>query len=125
MADWELYFIIWSTEKGSNELVNKITGKLLYDSNLPNDEIGSDGSVEMWGITTTAHKAKYVMFNVTVTMREISIEFQMEKIYLVTDETGAHGTGNVINQYTQILEGKHIEIIRQVPRSLETNLLDL
>ena len=47
------------------------------------------------------------------------------KPYLVTDKTEAHGTGNAINQYTQILEEKNIEIIPKVPRSLETHLLDL
>ena len=60
MADWELYFFVWFLEKGSNELVKKITGKLFCDSNPPNYEIGSDGSVEMCGITTTALQAKYV-----------------------------------------------------------------
>ena len=33
--------------KGSTELVKKITGKLFCDSTLPNDEIGSDDSVEI------------------------------------------------------------------------------
>ena len=66
------------------------------------------------------------MMEVTVTMREIFDWIPKEKkLYLVTNKTGAHGTGNAINQYTQILEGQNIEIIWQVPRSLETNLLDL
>ena len=47
--------------KGSTELVDKITGKLFFDSTLPNDEIGSDGSVEMCGITTIALQAKDVI----------------------------------------------------------------
>ena len=47
--------------KGSNELVKKITGKLFCDSTLPNDEIGSDGSVAIRGITTTALQAKDVI----------------------------------------------------------------
>ena len=35
-------------------------GKLFSDYTLPTDEIGSDGSVEMNGITTTALQAKCV-----------------------------------------------------------------
>ena len=34
---------------------------MFCDSTLPNDEIGSDGSVEMRGITTTALQAKDVI----------------------------------------------------------------
>ena len=40
--------------KGLNEFVEKKRGKLFHDSTLPNDETGSDGSVVMHGITTTA-----------------------------------------------------------------------
>ena len=46
--------------KGSNEFVEKKRGKLFRDSTLPNDEIGSDGSVAMHGITTTVLQAEYV-----------------------------------------------------------------
>ena len=44
--------------KGSNEFVEKKRGKLFRDSTLPNDGIGSDGSVAMHGITTTALQAE-------------------------------------------------------------------
>ena len=38
--------------KGSNELSNKKRGKQFRYSTLPDDEIGSYGSVAMHGITT-------------------------------------------------------------------------
>ena len=36
-------------------------GKLIRDSTVPNYEIGSDGSVEIHGITTTTLQAKDVV----------------------------------------------------------------
>jgi len=48
------------------------------------------------------------------------------KCYLYMDNAGGHGTEDAINEYTKILETKYnIEIVHQVPRSLETNCLDL
>ena len=46
--------------KGSNESAEKQRGKLFRDSTLPNDGIGSDGSVAMHGITTTVLQAEYL-----------------------------------------------------------------
>ena len=47
-------------------------------------------------------------------------------IYLVMDNAGGHGTKDAVDQYTKELLDKHnIEIIQQVPRSPETNVLDL
>jgi len=49
-----------------------------------------------------------------------------EKIYLVMDNTGGHGTDIAIAQYTAILANDHnVEVVWQVPRSPETNMLDL
>jgi hypothetical protein len=49
-----------------------------------------------------------------------------ETIYLVMDNAGGHGTDEAIEQYTKYLWEEHkIEIIWQVPRSPETNMLDL
>jgi len=48
-----------------------------------------------------------------------------ETLYLVMDNAGGHGTNDVKAQYTAILAEKNIEIVWQVPRSPETNLLDL
>ena len=59
MADFELYFFVWSMEKGGMNLLRKI-GKFFRDSTLPNYEIGSDGNMATYGITTTAHQAKDV-----------------------------------------------------------------
>ena len=47
-------------------------------------------------------------------------------IYLIMDNAGGHGTKDAIAEYVQDLKDDHnIEIIWQVPRSPETNLLDL
>ena len=46
--------------KGLNEFVEKKRGKLFRDSTLPNDEIGSDGSVAMHGITNTEFQDNYL-----------------------------------------------------------------
>ena len=59
MANWKLYLFVWSMAKGWMNSSIKI-GKLFSDYTLPTDEIGSDGSVEMNGITTTALQAKCV-----------------------------------------------------------------
>ena len=49
-----------------------------------------------------------------------------DKIYLVMDNAGGHGTKTAVGDYTKQLLDKHnIEIIQQVPRSPETNVLDL
>jgi hypothetical protein len=49
-----------------------------------------------------------------------------ELIYLVMDNAGGHGTDVAWETYTADLEEKHkVRIIRQCPRSPETNLLDL
>jgi len=48
-----------------------------------------------------------------------------EKIYLVMDNAGGHGTSEAIDEYTNRLKEYNVEIIWQVPRSPETNLLDL
>ena len=49
--------------KGSNELAEKKPGKFFLDSTILNDEIGSDGSVEMLGITTTILQDKYLEYD--------------------------------------------------------------
>lgn len=47
-------------------------------------------------------------------------------IYLVMDNAGGHGTDKAVEAYTkQLLDEHKIEIIQQVPRSPETNVLDL
>ena len=48
-----------------------------------------------------------------------------EKIYLSMDNAGGHGTNDAIQQYTELLAADNIEIIWQVPRSPETDMLDL
>jgi hypothetical protein len=49
-----------------------------------------------------------------------------EKNYLFMDHAGGHGTNAAIQQYTAILRDQfNVQIVRQVPRSLETNILDL
>jgi hypothetical protein len=49
-----------------------------------------------------------------------------ETVYLVMDNAGGHGTSEAIKTYTQMLMDEYnIEIFLQVPRSPETNLLDL
>ena len=49
-----------------------------------------------------------------------------ETIYLVMDNAGGHGTAEAVQTYTRMLMDKYnIEIIHQIPRSPETNLLDL
>ena len=48
-----------------------------------------------------------------------------EKIYLVMDN-GGHGTDIAIEQYTTTLKNDYnVEVVWQVPRSPETNMLDL
>ena len=47
-------------------------------------------------------------------------------VYLVMDNAGGHGTDDCVKEYTRILvEDYNIQIIQQVPRSPETNVLDL
>jgi len=48
-----------------------------------------------------------------------------DKLYLVMDNAGGHGTNDAKKEYTRILGNYNIEIIWQVPRSPETNMLDL
>lgn len=48
-----------------------------------------------------------------------------EKIYLVMDNAGGHGTVDCKQLYTDALQEYNVEIVWQVPRSPETNLLDL
>jgi hypothetical protein len=49
-----------------------------------------------------------------------------EKIYLLMDNAGGHGTDQAIQQYTAILLDQfNVKIVWQVPRSPETNMLDL
>lgn len=48
-----------------------------------------------------------------------------DPIYLVMDNAGGHGTSDAINNYTRHLQEFRVEIIWQVPRSPETNMLDL
>ena len=47
-----------------------------------------------------------------------------EKIYLVMDNAGGHGTNNAIKTYTDGLKEFNVEIIWQVQRSPDTNMLD-
>lgn len=46
-------------------------------------------------------------------------------IYVCLDNAGGHGTDDAKNTYTEVLNEFNIEIIWQVPRSPETNMLDL
>ena len=48
-----------------------------------------------------------------------------ERIYLVMDNAGGHGTDQAKDAYVSILRQRKIEVIWQVPRSPETNMLDL
>ena len=48
-----------------------------------------------------------------------------EKLYLVMDNTGGHGTDDAKTIYTNALREFNIEIIWQIPRSPEMNMLDL
>jgi hypothetical protein len=49
-----------------------------------------------------------------------------ETIYLFMDNAGGHGTHEAIAQYTDMLWNQfRVEIVWQVPRSPETNMLDL
>ena len=50
---------------------------------------------------------------------------QDQTIYLVMDNAGGHGTNDAIKTYTDGLKEYNVEIIWQVPRSPETNMLDL
>jgi hypothetical protein len=48
-----------------------------------------------------------------------------EQIFLVLDNAGGHGTNDAINEYTQAMRTFNVQLIWQVPRSPETNMLDL
>ena len=51
---------------------------------------------------------------------------QSNTIYLVMDNAGGHGTDEAVQQYSKDLKNNYkIEIVHQVPRSPETNVLDL
>jgi hypothetical protein len=50
---------------------------------------------------------------------------ETEKIYLVMDNAGGHGSEEVKNEYVALLAAKNIEVVWQVPNSPETNMLDL
>ncbi len=49
-----------------------------------------------------------------------------ERIYLIMDNTGGHGTEAAIERYSQdLLDQYNVEIIHKAPQSPETNMLDL
>ncbi len=48
-----------------------------------------------------------------------------QKLYLVMDNAGGHGTAEAIQEYVNVLRTRNIEVIWQIPRSPETNMLDL
>ena len=48
-----------------------------------------------------------------------------KKIYLVMDNAGGHGSMEAINEYSRLLNDYNVEIVWQIPRSPETNMLDL
>ena len=48
-----------------------------------------------------------------------------EKLYLVMDNAGGHGTSDAKDIYVNAMKEYNVEIIWQVPRSPETNMLDL
>lgn len=48
-----------------------------------------------------------------------------DPVYLVMDNAGGHGTSEAIAQYVAMFEARNIRVIWQVPRSPETNMLDL
>ena len=51
---------------------------------------------------------------------------ESDVIYLMMDNAGGHGSNEAVEKYTEDLKNKYkIEIIQQVPRSPETNVLDL
>ena len=51
---------------------------------------------------------------------------EREAIYLHMDNAGGHGTAEAIAEYTRVLKEEfNIKIIHQIPRSPETNVLDL
>ena len=48
-----------------------------------------------------------------------------EKLYLVMDNAGGHGTNDAKYCYVEALQEYNVDIIWQVPRLPETNMLDL
>ena len=48
-----------------------------------------------------------------------------EKLYLVMDNAGGHGANDANNDYVEALQEYNVDVIWQVPRSPETNMLDL
>ena len=46
-------------------------------------------------------------------------------VYLVMDNAGGHGTNDAIASYMEILANHNIDIIWQIPQSLEINLIVL
>jgi hypothetical protein len=48
-----------------------------------------------------------------------------ETVYLCMDNAGGHGTNDAKLQYINLLKAFNVEVIWQVPRSPETNMLDL
>ena len=48
-----------------------------------------------------------------------------ETVYLCMDNAGGHGTNDAKQQYINLLKAFNIKVIWQVPRSPETNMLDL
>jgi hypothetical protein len=48
-----------------------------------------------------------------------------ETVYICMDNAGGHGTNDAKQQYINLLKEFNIEVIWQVPRSPETNMLDL
>jgi hypothetical protein len=50
---------------------------------------------------------------------------QNETVYVCMDNAGGHGTNDAKLQYINLLKEFNVEVIWQVPRSPETNMLDL
>ena len=108
----------------TNEKGEQVTIDLTKDVRLevlarPGDEVEEDCSCDSTYMLD-------VMPHVAIALREaFHWVSATETIYLVMDNAGGHGTNESIVEYTNILSQRNIQIIWQIPRSPETNMLDL
>lgn len=98
-----------------------------FNNTLPS-KVEIHGLVEVFkDITCDSDYMNVVMPKVAAAIRQkMSPWIPADQIiYLVMDNAGGHGTEDTIWDYTLLLSQYKIEVVQQIPRSPETNLLDL
>jgi hypothetical protein len=107
------------TTEGGDQVPLQLSDITLYVKITAGDEVDKDCSCDSQFMLRT-------MPEVGAALRASYHWLQPdETIYLVMDNAGGHGTNDAKEQYVNALREHSVEVIWQVPRSPETNMLDL